>query len=216
MTEAGDLGVEAGAAFLEGVVDEDAGSDLEGGELEALSADGRAGHGENGVDADGAHESALAGHVGAADEEGAGFAGDVDVVADAFGGGDEGMAEGFGFERRRGRHGVGHEVREWIGWMLEVVGGEGEESFYFADGRQPAEDGFAVGGAPGFGGIGDLDGVHEGKVEELHDGVVEGVDVLDDCLEFGDGFGAGDVMGGEVLLEGLQAGSVEGFGFEAG
>ena len=35
VAETGDLGVETGAAFLQGVVDEDAGSDLQGGELEA-------------------------------------------------------------------------------------------------------------------------------------------------------------------------------------
>ena len=55
-------------------------------------------------------------------------------------------------------------------------------------------DGITVGSAPGFGCVGGLDGVHEGNVEELHDGVVEGVDVLSDGMEMGDGFGAGDVM----------------------
>ena len=73
-----------------------------------------------------------------------------------------------------------------------------------------------MGGAPCFGCVGDLDGVHERDVEELHDGIVEGVDVLDDGLEVGDGFGAWDVMGGELLLDGLQAGRVELFGFQAG
>ena len=52
-----------------------------------------AGHREDGVDADGAHERALAGHVGAADEENSGFAADADVVADALCGGNERMAE---------------------------------------------------------------------------------------------------------------------------
>ena len=102
VAEPGDLGVEAGAALLQGVVDEDAGSDLEGGELEALGADRSAGHGEDGVDADGAHEGALAGHVGAADEQGSGVAGDADVVADALCGGDERVAEGFGVRRKGG------------------------------------------------------------------------------------------------------------------
>ena len=138
VAEAGDLGVEAGAALLQGVVDEDAGSDLEGGELQATGADGGSGHGEDGIDADGAHEGALAGHVGAADEKGAGLAGDADVVADALGGGDEGVAEGFGGEGGRGWNGIGDELGEGIGGVFEVVGGEGQEGFGFADGFDPA------------------------------------------------------------------------------
>ncbi len=85
-----------------------------------LSADGSAGHGEGGVDADGAHEGALAGHVGAADEEDLGWAADADVVANAFCGGDERMAELRSVETGR----AFEEFGERVGGMLVVVGGE--------------------------------------------------------------------------------------------
>ena len=40
------------------------------------------------------------------------------------------------------------EFGEGIGGVLEVIGGEGEEGFGFADGVEPVGYGVAVGGAP--------------------------------------------------------------------
>ena len=140
-------------------------------------------HGEDGVDADGAHERAFAGHVGAADEEDSGFAADADVVANAFCGGDEGMAELLGVEAGR----AFEELGEGVGGVLVAVAGEGEERFDFADCREPGADGGSVGGAPGLGCIGDLNHVHQRDVENAHEGVVERADVFDDGSQAGDG-----------------------------
>src|SRR5260370_24412893 len=97
------------------------------------SGGGGAGHGENGVEADGAHERAFAGHVGAADEEDLGFAADADVVADTLCGWDEGMAELLGVEAGW----AFEEFGEGVGGMLVAVGGEGEKGFDFADCGKP-------------------------------------------------------------------------------
>src|SRR5260370_12528690 len=89
------------------------------------SADGGAGHGEDGVDADGAHEGALSGHVGAADEEDFGFAADADVVADTLCGWDEGVTELAGDEAGR----AFEEFREGGGGGVGGVGGVGRKGF---------------------------------------------------------------------------------------
>ena len=72
-----------------------------------------------------------------------------------------------------------------------------------------------MGDAPGFGGVGDLDGVEKWDVEGSHDRVIERADVFDDGAQVGDGSGAWEMMGGEILFEGLQARGVEGFAFDA-
>jgi len=82
-----------------------------------LCADGSSGHGEDGVDADRAHERAFAGHVGAADKEDFRLVADAEVVADTFFGRDEGVAQllsveaGWTFE----------EFREGVGGVLVAV-----------------------------------------------------------------------------------------------
>ena len=134
LAEARDLGVEAGTALLQGIVDEDACADMQWSELQRMGAYRSTGHGEDGVDADGAHECAFAGHVGAADEQDTGFAADADVVADAFRGRNERVSELFGVEAGRALD----EFREGIGRMLVAIGREGEERFEFADGTEPS------------------------------------------------------------------------------
>lgn len=220
--EAVDFGVEAGVAFVEGVVDEDAGGDVERGEGEGLGADGGSGHGEDGVDAEGAHEGAFAGHVGAADEEEAGVGlglvgrglvgAKLEGVADAFGGGDEGMAEGDCVEAG----GAVEEFGEGVGGVFVAVGGEGEEGFGLGDGGEPEGDGGAVAATPALDGEGDLHGDHKGQVDEFDDHVVEGVAELAEGGEFGDGGGGGGGVGGEALLDVDKQRCGEGFGFELG
>jgi len=122
-----------------------------------MSAHGSAGHGEDGVDADGAHERAFAGHVGAADEEDFRSVTDADVVADTLCGWDEGVAELLGVEAGR----AFEEFRKGVGGVLVTVGGEGEKRFDFADCREPGANRGSVGRAPGLGCIGDLNRVEQ-------------------------------------------------------
>src|SRR5580692_6192955 len=59
LLEAKQLGVEAGSALLEGVVDAERGAEPEGRDEEAPGTDGRAREREHGVDADRSQERAL-------------------------------------------------------------------------------------------------------------------------------------------------------------
>src|SRR5260370_28362707 len=154
------------------------------------SADGGAGHGEDGVDANGAHEGALAGHVRAADEEDFGFVTDADVVADTLCGWDEGVTELFGEEAGWAFEEFGEE----IAGVLVAVGGEGEKGFDLADRVQPGADGGPVGGAPGLGRVGDLNHVEQRDVEKAHEGAVARADVFDAGSEAGDGLRGGEMV----------------------
>ena len=60
LPQVGDLGVEARTAFMQGVVDANAGADLQGSQFQTMGAHRSAGHGEHRVDADGAQQGALA------------------------------------------------------------------------------------------------------------------------------------------------------------
>ena len=133
VAQARDLRVKARAAFLEGVVDENAGAYLQRCELQTTSAYRGTGHGEDSIDADGAHERAFAGHVGAADEKNPGFSTYADVVANAFSDWDEGMAKLLGVEAGR----AFDEFGEGIGGVLVTIAGEGEERLDFARCLQP-------------------------------------------------------------------------------
>ena len=126
--------------------------------------------------------------------------------------GNEGMAKLLGVEAGR----AFDELGEWIGGVLVAVAGEGEERFGFAGGFQPGADRGSVGGAPGFGGVGGLDYVHERNVEAAHEGIFERADVFDDGSQAGDGLGAGEVVGGELGFEGLQARGFELFALQTG
>jgi hypothetical protein len=151
------------------------------------SADGSTSHGENSVDADGAEECALAGHVGPANEQDAGFPGDVYVVANALSCGKKRMSELFGDEAR----GPLYEFRKGIGGMFVTIGREGEECFEFGSCVEPIADGGSVGDAPGFGRVSDLDGVKKWDVEGSHDRVIERTYVFHNGAQVGNSSGCG-------------------------
>ena len=89
--------------------------------------DGCSGEGEDCVEADGAEQSGLAGHVGAADEIEACVGIEGDVVADAGLSGDERVAEG----GRAELAGLLLWQKSWVDVfrMFEGVVGEGAEGF---------------------------------------------------------------------------------------
>src|SRR5271155_2162851 len=148
-----------------------------------MSAHRRTRHSEDSVDADGAHERALAGHVGAADEEDPRLSADTDVVANTFCGWDKGVTELLGDETGR----AFDEFGEGVGGMLVAVAREGEECFEFADRCKPGADRASVGAAPGLRRIGNLDYIHKRYVETAHDGVFERANVFHDGSQASDG-----------------------------
>ena len=169
MAQTGYLGIEAGAAFLKGVVDENTCPYLERGEAQIASTYRSASHSEDRVDTDSSHERALAGHVGATDEKDPGFATDTDVVANAFCDCDEWMAELFGDEAGTAFDKFG----KGIGRMLVAIAGEGKESFGVTNCLQPGADRESVGAAPSLCRVGNLNCVQERNIEAAHNGIFE-------------------------------------------
>ncbi len=197
-----DFGEEFAAAFGERVGEGEGGAEDEGREGERLRADGGAGVGEHGVDADGAQQGGLSGHVGAADEVEvvglvAGLA-ETDVVGD--GAGEQRVAELRGGEVR----GVGgwQEFGPGVLRVLVGVGGDGVEGFELGPGGEPGAHGGGVVVFPAGDGDG---GLGAGGEEEREDEEV----LLGALLDDGE-------AGFELLEELDGAGGLKGFALEGG
>src|SRR5271169_7208580 len=63
IAKSGDLGIEAGAAFKERIIDQNAGAHTQWSKLHTLRTYRRAGHSKNGIDAHRTHQSALPRHI---------------------------------------------------------------------------------------------------------------------------------------------------------
>src|SRR4051812_37020780 len=201
-----DLRVEARAALVQRVVDPDAGTYLQLREPQDPGPNRRSSHGQDGVDSYCSQQRALAGHVGATDQEYTSPACDINAVAYRPSGRDQGMAQLLSLEARVT---LCLEFRKRIGGMLVCIGRQRHERLEFANGVYPAPDYSSMDSPPRFRDERDVECVHQRDDKERDRLIAPRACKADDGAQTGDGLRGLAGMRAQPLSQFLQRRSRE-------